>query len=309
MSKLFPLYYGSPVGEYPVSRGTKTLLARANKIYLMKNLYWVVSSLFLLSLCLGVARAVPSDTVTQTITIKLDKRFGLHLHNSTWTVNLGSGTGTAPGSSVATSNCYRAGFHNSATGRDELYTVGTSPNFLNLFNYARFSGDTLQDNSNPYSRPVNTPGSGKIDWFSDLNQTVPETRIVPVSSYPGFEVNSGALVWAGPSMCILNTTLEVFSNQQSAGGVVKRSAVYASLISATNFPKLVINVSNAVTPGAKAAFMLPNATPGVRLATRSGPVRWTDFPLIQALVFDGSETSASSGTATLTFTLADVTAP
>jgi len=259
-----------------------------------------LGSLFLMCLNLGSALA-QTASVTKTITIQLDKRYGLHLHNNTWTVNLGS-TGTAPGSSVATSNCYRAGEHDKTTGRDVLYGVGVNPSFLNLFNFAQFSGDTLKDSNNPYSQTVN------LKWYKNFAQTLEETRIVPVSSYPGFEVVAGALQWKGPIMCVLNTTLEVFSNQQRFRDGAPASAVYASLSTmTTNFPKMVINVSNAVTPGANAAFMVPNAAPGVRLATRFNPVRWADFSVIQALVFDGSETAASSGTATLAFTLADFT--
>ena len=254
--------------------------------------------LLLSLLCLGTAVAqTATDTVTKTITIKLDKRYGLHLHNSAWTVNL-EGAGIGPGSSVGTSNCYRAGFHNFATGRDELYRVGTTPDFLNLFSYARFSGDTLQDSANPYSRAVS------LAWFSDTAQASAETRILAVSSYPGFEVSGRALQWAGPIMCVLNTTLEVFSNE------VKRSSVQASLTTTnTRFPKLVLGLSSAVSPAAKATFMTPNNSTPTLLETLVTAQRWTDFPLIQALVFDGTETSASSGTATLAFTLADFTTP
>jgi hypothetical protein len=289
----------SPFFKFSMSRflvpsGTRNLLARAV----------ILIPLFLSGLLGGTARAqTPTNTVTRTITIQLDQRYGLHLHNNSWTVHLGGGLGTGPGSSVSTSNCYRAGAHNLTTGRDELYTTGTAPSFLNLFNFARFSGDTVQDAANPYSQAVN------LEWFSDAASTTPETRIVKVSSYPGFEVVGGVLQWKGPIMCILNTTLEVFSNQQTAGAGngVNRSRVQATLSvpNPTRFPKLVLNVSNTVTPGANAAFVNPNGTTAISLGTRTNPVRWVDFPLIQALVFDGTETAASSGTATLTFTLAD----
>lgn len=296
-------FFSILMSELPSQRGTRTLPAPAVKLILMSYSQLMVGSLFLGTLCLGGALAqTPTNTVTKTISIGLAKRYGLHLHNSNWTVNLGA-VGTAPGSSVGTSNCYRAGAHNSSTGRDELYTVGTPGSFLNLFNFARFSGDTLRDSANPYSRAVN------LEWFSDAAQSTPELRVVKVSSYPGFEVVGGVVQWKGPIMCIFNTTLEVFSNGQNAvsNNGVNRSRVQASLSAGSSFPKLALNVSNTVTPGANAAFVNPNnATPTV-LGTRANAIRWQDFPLIQALIFDGTETAASSGTATLTFTLADFT--
>ena len=304
MPQLFALLSSSPVGGHRSPWGARTWLARAGKVFLMRFSRYTLYSLLLPVLGLGAARAIPSDTVTQTITIRLDKRYGLHLHNNTWTVNLG-GTGTTAGSSVATSNCYRAGEHDKTTGRDVLYTVGVNPSFLNLFNFAQFSGDTLKDSDNPYSQTVN------LKWYKNSAQTTPETRIVPVSSYPGFEFNGSAVAWKGPIMCVLNTTLEVFSNgqQAAAGNGISRSRVQASLSTpSANFPKLVLNVSNAITGRADAAFVTPNSlsSPTV-LGTRRDAQRWTDFPLIQALVFDGTETSASSGTATLALTLADFT--
>jgi len=302
--QLFALLSSSLVGGHRFPWGTRNLVARADKVLLMRFSQYLMGSLLLSLLCLGTAVAqTATSTVTKTITIKLDKRYGLHLHNSAWTVNL-EGAGTGPGSSVGTSNCYRAGFHNSATGRDELYRVGTTPDFLNLFSNARFSGDTLQDSANPYSR------AASLAWFSDAAQATAETRILAVSSYPGFEVSGGTLRWAGPIMCVLNTTLEVFSNGQQAvaGNGVKRSSVQASLATTnTRFPKLVLGLSSAVSPGAKATFVTPNSPTPTLLGTLATAQRWTDFPLIQALVFDGTETSTSSGTATLAFTLADFT--
>ena len=150
-----------------------------------------------------------------------------------------------------------------------------------------------------------------------------------VSSYPGFEVSGGRLLWKGPIMCVFQTVIQKYANTLGYRLTAELNNISTPL-SGAPFPdlvlrerKLVNNVATAPYPQQQesAAFILNSAYSGpstlsinqtrtvlgfpLAATTTRG---WNDGQLLEALVFDGTE-MAGSYSATLVFKLTDVTAP
>jgi len=286
-----------------------------------------------------------SATVGQTITLGIPTRFGLHLHRSSWTLDLGLvgvngnyGTTRPIGVDNNTeAKCVRAGDHSSGTtgtGRDFLYYTGSATNasskndkILSLVNGAAYEGDQYADNTvgNPYSY------TGTLTWPAPLNpRTGPGTGVAgaggtiasPIGGYPGFYTNNGVLVWKGPIMCSFQTIVQKFSN--SANGFIFTAALTPGDGSTFPLPLYVrdfIKSDEATNPlpdnvgyNPNAVVLTENGEPELLAAgfgfngegfTGGTTGGWLDDHLLQVLVFDGSETDGSYK-GTVTYTLADL---
>ena len=217
------------------------------------NLKRTLFALTTLALAASVAQAAPGDvgagsfniggtsaSVSQTITVTVPKRFGLHLHRSSWNLDLGflnaNGTytgveGAPTGTSAGDAKCVRAGDHSSGatgTGRDFLYYVGNTQFFgtvnnasskdrkvLSLLVNAQYEGDQIADAANNYSY------AGTLTWPAVSNATSfnPGGISNLIGGYPGFYApTSGgntSLVWKGSIMCSFQTIVQKFSNSSS----------------------------------------------------------------------------------------------
>ena len=297
------------------------------------------NALVLLGFCSSGAWAacnLPTEAGTclsNTINTTLDVRFGLHLHRNTWTLNL-SGNLNTGGGATDSPRCYRAGFHNFRTGRDERYvrTVGSTTNFLNIFEQLQFGvlravGDSgPNDPANPYD--IVPP---RLEWAGGLGSgdiNSPQGSIdgqapVRLSSYPGFVVNSpSTLAWKGPMMCAFQTIVQKFSNNAGGYRLTAKLTVLAhnpSSASAapTSFPDLVLreyDPTDNANQTESSAFILNNLSPanngpstlsftpngGVGFANSTDG--WLDGHMLLALVLDGRE-QAGTYTATLEYNL------
>jgi len=285
-----------------------------------------------------------SATVGQTITLGIPKRFGLHLHRNTWTLDLTNldANGYVGGDTTGDANCWRAGDHSSGvngTGRDTLfgynyrtntfYTVPVTASStdrdaaaIGLLWNTVFQGDQRLDSSNPYSTPP------LLLWGNSQYSTVNDTRIQngttkqPIGGYPGFYVNtSGKLEWKGPIMCTFQTVVEKFSN--SSKGWLFTGSLVGQGASGFPFPLYIsdyFSFNDPDFPGVGGAFN--NFTPsegGVALRDGAGNKRlarnnvgttggWKDDHLLEVLVFDGS-VAAGTYTGVVTFTLTDYSLP
>ena len=258
-----------------------------------------------------------SASVSQTITVIVPKRFGLHLHNSNWNLDLGNPATVA-------SSCYRAGDHSSGlgssfTGRDTIYTntppLGTIPTtstaaqkdaaILSLIRAATYSGDgtfsssAATDPGNPYWTV------GQLLWGDGrMNQTT--------GGYPGFYVNptSSKLEWKGPIMCAFRTIVQKFSN--NTGGF--RFTASLGTTGVNSFP-LPLYIADRPTLASNTTGI--NFTPnGVRLPLNASTATtlassgrttggWLDDNILQVVLLDGTETNGVY-TGTVTYNLTDV---
>ena len=239
-----------------------------------------------------------SATVGQTITLGIPKRFGLHLHRNTWTLDLTNldANGYVGGDTTGDANCWRAGDHSSAqgtagTGRDTLFGVKLTADrsafnsfysipvtasqserddaMIGVLWNTIFQGDQRVDPSNPYSAPA------RLEWGNFSLGTVPDTRIQngsskqPIGGYPGFYVSpAGKLEWKGPIMCTFQTVVEKFSNNSK--GWLFSGSLAGTGASGFPFPLYVSDIPNLKDelPGAGGAFSnLSPAAGGVVLRT------------------------------------------
>jgi len=289
----------------------------------------------------GGTTANPTATVGQTITVTVPKRFGLHLHRSSWNLDLAflnaNGTytgveGAPTGTSASDAKCVRAGDHSSTSGRDYLYQVGTSTDkntkILSLLNGATYEGDQVADtagNAYSYTGVLSWPapsnarsGSGTSETFAlgtagTTGTGAGGTINQPIGGYPGFYTTTGegssSLVWKGPIMCSFQTIVQKFSNSSSG-----------------------FNFTAKLTPGTNSTFPLPLyvrdfikgpaitgiSTSSVVLSTTATTLAagtantltggWLDDHLLQVLVFDGTETNGNY-VGNVTYTLSDPTPP
>jgi len=264
------------------------------------------SLLFALLVCSSTALAATS--LRQTVSIQLDKRFGLHLHDTTWDLNLNS---------IPPATCYRAGEHKPSTGRDALYTSGGT--FLGLFNATNLTnvrGDSEPDPYNPYSIPA--------------TRTFTDARVQQVSGYPGLQVSGtgkdAVVTWKGPIFCTHQSILEKFSNALNGYKTTVTLGIMSTPGGApfSDMPNLVVlerETGSFLQQDLKNAFFLTPPDPGPKTlsddnaallpllnpagATTKG---WADGNLLTALLFDGRE-RAGTYKSTLTFNLADFSAP
>ena len=289
-----------------------------------------------------------SATVGQTITLGIPKRFGLHLHRNTWTLDLTNlkSDGTVDGDG-GDANCWRAGDHSSAlgsagTGRDTLF--GYSVNTTSLYTVpvgdtqaakdaaikglmwaAIYRGDQAQDTTNPYSY------KGSLRWGV---YNIPDNRIQngtakrPIGGYPGFYVNptTNKLEWKGPILCTFQTIVQKFSNSsvgwQFSGSVVANTgSSFPFTLYVADRGNDTINIDGGDTyfiwDGGTAnagAAPLRDGQGAVRLArgyNATKPVTtggWLDDNLLEAIVFDGSVAAGTYG-GTVTFALTDYAPP
>ena len=266
-------------------------------------------------------------TVTQNITVTVPQRYGLYLHRTTWNLNLGQ-----IGSEVGGPACYRAGEHDTSTGRDALYDISA------LMGQTKFNGDSgPDDSSNPYDvtatinqrsdiiRSLVFPAQTNFSGGAQVGgSNTADFVSTPVSSYPGLEIGEGGVLWKGPIMCVYQKIVEKFSNSTSW-------AFTAQLNAQPGFPTMyvadhltdVAAVSNspAITVRPVIDGGLANSN-GVRLtgpndlglphtllfSTTTTTGGWLDDNLLEALVFDGSEV-AGTYNGTVTYRLTDTTAP
>ena len=250
-----------------------------------------------------------SASVSQTITVTVPTRFGLHLHLSSWNLDLNN-VGQEGGPS-----CFRAGNHSSAlgtagTGRDFLYGTGanTDSKILSLIAAATYRGDQVTDAANPYSY------LGSLNW----NNTQIDGQ--PTGGYPGFYVTGGKLVWKGPIMCSFQTIVQKFANTDGwrfTSSLTDNNATAAAPARPWTLPLYVADrftngpiprfttVSNGLRllPGSVNARTLASAPSNPRGAPRTTG-GWLDDNILQVILFDGSETNGTySGT--VTYTLGD----
>lgn len=222
---------------------------------------------------------IPTDgsaaTVGQTINLSIPKRFGLHLHRNSWTLDLTNldANGYVNGNTTGDANCWRAGNHssglgNTGTGRDTLYGVKVRNNnnafdsfysipvmatpgerdaaMIGVLWNTVFQGDQRVDPNNPYSAPA------RLEWGNMSLGTVPDLRIQvgalkqPIGGYPGFYVNaSGKLEWKGPIMCTFQTMVEKFSNNN---GWLFSGSLAGSGASGFPFPLYISDIFNFKDP-------------------------------------------------------------
>jgi len=330
----------------------------------MPKLPFSLLTLAVLALAAGAAQAqtapgtagagsfnIPTDgsaaTVGQTITLSIPKRFGLHLHRNTWTLDLTNldSNGYVNGDATGDANCWRAGGHSSGlgtagTGRDTLYgynyrtgvfytvPVGAAPDVkdvatIGLLWNTVFQGDQRVDSSNPYSTPP------LLFWGNSEYSTVNDTRIQngtvkqPIGGYPGFYVNtSGKLEWKGPIMCTFQTVVEKFSNSDKGwlftGSLAGQGAagfpfpLYISDYFSFNDPDFpgVGGAFNNFSPSeGGVAIRTSDLKPGRLARNNVGTTGgWKDDHLLEVLVFDGS-VAAGTYTGVVTFTLTDYSLP
>jgi hypothetical protein len=289
-----------------------------------------------------------SATVGQTINLSIPKRFGLHLHRNTWTLDLTNlkSDGTVDGDG-GDANCWRAGNHSSAlgtagTGRDTLYgynratynqtnTSVTAPQsqrddeFLLTMASVYFQGDQAIDPNNPYSM------AAQLLWGDTFNGR--DTRIqngdgskLPIGGYPGFYVNNNKLEWKGPIMCSFQTIVQKFANStagwQFTGSLAANTgssfpfAVYTSDVFSYNLATFAGVPSSGGNPNTVWRFpraggaALRDGGAAQRLASGRGVTTggWLDDHLLEVIVFDGS-VAAGTYSGTVTFALADWSAP
>jgi len=240
--------------------------------------------------------------------VTVPTRFGLHLHLSSWNLDLNN-AGQTGGPS-----CYRAGDHSSGlgssfTGRDFLYGTGanTDSKILSLIAAATYRGDQVADAANPYS------------YLGSLNWNNAQIDSQPTGGYPGFYVTGGKLVWKGPIMCSFQTIVQKFAN--TAGFTFSATLADNTTTpnpSATpptrpfNLPLYIADRPTDATTTTGINFarngvrLLPGAT-GKKVLASSSTRRtggWLDDNILQVILFDGSEINGAYS-ATVTYTMAD----
>lgn len=266
--------------------------------------------------------------VTQEITVVVPPRYGLYLHRTTWNLDLNAiDPDGVPENGDPT--CYRAGEHDTSTGRDALYDIS------GMMGAASFNGDSGADDPfNPYD--VTDTLNGRSDITRSLvwpatttfvgGQTVGGSNTAafdadPVTGYPGLEFGpEGEVIWKGPIMCTFQKIVEKFTNSTSW-------TFSAQLTGQPGFPTMyvadhltdpnAVNNSPAINVFPTIAGGLANSN-GVLLPL-NGPVQpllngttttggWLDDNLLEVLVFDGSEVAGTTN-GTVTFRLTDTTPP
>lgn len=230
----------------------------------------------------GMATAGTSAnaTVSECVTISVPGVVALHLHETSWTLNLANlGSTETPGQT----QCYRAGNHDSATGRDVLYDISGA------LEGATWSGDGVADANNPYSFVGTAPTFGGTDG----------AKMLPVNSYPGYVADeAGNVLWKGPIVCFNRKIVEKFSN--SANGWT----FTAGLGNATSgFPDMLIGDIVAGSTSATFATLKTSDTSAHTLATGTGSTGgWLDDYILEGVLFNGSE-QAGTQSANVVFQL------
>ncbi|GAA5512785.1 hypothetical protein Dcar01_01509 [Deinococcus carri] len=219
-----------------------------------------------------------SSSLTENITVSIPSIVAMHLHEKSWSLNLSD-------QAFVAANCYRAGGHNTDTGRD--YT----DNIADFMTHSgtSWTGDGVKDSKNAYSTV------GTFTWASSYNG-----NMVAAPRYPGIEYTSGTsnqVSWKGPIVCFNRKVVEKFANGAN-GWEVNISArnvtagfptlVLGDRVANTGYKKVetLYNASNKTTKSL--TFNNTNVT-GMGMTTGG----WLDDYILEALVFDGNETSGT----------------
>lgn len=234
-----------------------------------------------------------SSTLTEAITVSIPAVVAMHLHEKSWTVDLFN---------LTNCDCYRAGEHNKVTGRDDVVDLEAIMNRSGSY----WKGDNLAIAGNPYSFTGTVNLAGLTGAEAQLKNKV--------TSYPGIVYDNvkGTVDWKGPIVCFNRKIVEKFSNSTNWKVNISVSGV------TPGFPKLVLGdmlpgtmtketdapngakfVKTLYNNGASASLEFTNTQAGFDKKTTGG---WLDDYILEALVFDGSET-AGNKTAAVNFKL------
>ncbi|GGL78746.1 hypothetical protein GCM10010840_15740 [Deinococcus aerolatus] len=213
----------------------------------------------------------------------------MHLHEKTWSLNLGD-------DDAVKANCYRAGGHSITTGRDTLDDISA---FMSHSGTA-WTGDGTPNTRNAYSF------AGIFSWNSSFN-----SQMIPAPRYPGIEYATGTnntVSWKGPIVCFNRKVVEKFSNGANGWNVSIRvnpgvtagfpTLIVGDRVAGTTFRKVETLYNAAANPAAYKTLSFTNTEAGMGKTTGG----WLDDYILEALVFDGNET-AGSKTADVVFTL------
>lgn len=210
-----------------------------------------------------------TSVLTENITVSIPAVVAMHLHETSWTVDLFN---------LANCDCYRAGEHNKDTGMDEVYDIEA----IMLRERSSWKGDNQAIAGNPYSFVGETTLA-----LRDSERQL-RTR---VDSYPGIKYNGTKVEWKGPIVCFNRKIVEKFTNSPDWKVNISVSGVTAG------FPKLVLGdrlpngkkfVKTLHAGGVSSALEFTNTQAGYGGQSTHG---WLDDYILEALVFDGSETA------------------
>lgn len=213
-----------------------------------------------------------SVALSEKITVSVPAVVAMHLHEAYWNVNLAN---------LKDCDCYKAGEHNIRTGIDGVYDIEKVMNSKASI----WTGDGKGHPGNPYS----------FVGLFNLDKTNAPKIGDHVDNYPGIEyVKDGDYVkvlWKGPIVCFNKKIVEKFTN--SKNWKVNISAANVS----DGFPRLIVGdrlpngskfVGTLYNNGTAGNVSFTNAQAGYANATTKG---WLDDYILEALVFDGSETA------------------
>ena len=238
-----------------------------------------------------VFRGNLSSTLTENITVSIPAVVAMHLHEKSWTVDLFN---------LKNCDCYRAGEHNPTTGRDDVIDIEAIMNRAGTY----WKGDNQAISGNPYS----FAGTVNLAGLTGLETQLKNRG----ESYPGivYDNAKGSVTWKGPIICFNRKIVEKFTNSTNWKVNVSVSGVTAG------FPKLVLGdmlpgtmpggvpngakfVKTLYSNGVSGSLDFTNTQAGLGGKTTGG---WLDDYILEALVFDGSET-AGDKTAAVNFKL------
>lgn len=240
-----------------------------------------------------VFKGTLTSSLTEDIKVSIPAVVAMHLHEKSWTVDLFN---------LENCDCWRAGEHNMLTGRDDVIDIEA----IMKRNGVYWKGDNQIIAGNPYSFAGTVNLGTPVGLEKQLGNRV--------KSYPGIEYNkdTGAVAWKGPIICFNRKIVEKFTNSTNWKVNIAVSSV------TPGFPKLVLGdmlpgtMTNGIPNGPKfvkqlypikdpssPALEFTNAEAGLAGKTTGG---WLDDYILEALVFDGSET-AGEKTAAVNFKL------
>lgn len=227
-------------------------------------------------------------SLTETITVSIPARVGMHLHKTAWQVDLNDLR------TDADCKCYRAGVHNKDNGLDELY--GSDLNgFKALISAAQWKGDSPK-------------GSGLFQQTASL--TGLDSRFQQVRRYPGYEMNAQGtqMLWKGPIFCTGQKVVEKFSNYPkgwtfTAEATNIQKAFPGATAAQLNFPSLLLldrhRPRGAAADVVSGDYVIKNsAAQGPKTLASGNTVTggWLDDHILEVLVFDGTETAGTYST-------------